>query len=496
MSSVVEYSQASVHPPRHGVGRRLTLLLVSTLTIMAGATISPSLPAIEAHFRATEHAALLTRFVLTMPSLFIALSAPLVGLAADRIGRRMVLLAAIVLYGLAGMSGLIVESLQGLLVGRALLGIAVAGIMTSGTALVADYFAGPERDRFMGLQSAFVGFGGLMFLVGGGLLAEVHWRFPFGVYGFAILLVPLVALFILDPSRVSEQVAARHVGRPSRGTGMALLAVLATALISNIIFYLIPTQLPFHLQSLGIGAPSQAGLAIGLMSLAAATVSLVFGRLRSSLGPQAMFALSFALMATGFALVGLAAAFPAVLAATVIVGLGLGLVMPNLSSTAMSLADPAKRGRVSGALTASIFIGHFVSPLMSQPLIRAVGSGGVFLAGSGLLACLMILTATAAWKIHAQASPTSVAMTATEFSSAYHQDQARHDLVGTLSAGLRAMQRHRAKRRMMVRLSRLDPHLIRDIGFDPELVYAALDGSWDEVDPGSFHSYLPRKERV
>lgn len=36
-------------------------------------------------------------------------------------------------------------------------------------------------------------------------------------------------------------------------------------------------------------------------------------------------------------------------------------------------------------------------------------------------------------------------------------------------------------RRDLVHLSRLSPRLIRDAGLDPERIYAALDGSWDEV---------------
>jgi uncharacterized protein YjiS (DUF1127 family) len=39
----------------------------------------------------------------------------------------------------------------------------------------------------------------------------------------------------------------------------------------------------------------------------------------------------------------------------------------------------------------------------------------------------------------------------------------------------------RKERRALVRLSRLPPHLIRDVGLEPERVYKALDGSWDEV---------------
>lgn len=137
-------------------GRKVTLLLIASLTIMAGATISPSLPGIEAEFASSDHVELLSRLVLTLPGLFVATFAPVIGPMSDRMGRRSLLIGSIALYGLSGISGLVLDSLSGLLIGRALLGVAVAGVMTLGTALAADYFSGPARDRYMGSKRAWV----------------------------------------------------------------------------------------------------------------------------------------------------------------------------------------------------------------------------------------------------------------------------------------------------------------------------------------------------
>lgn len=52
--------------------------------------------------------------------------------------------------------------------------------------------------------------------------------------------------------------------------------------------------------------------------------------------------------------------------------------------------------------------------------------------------------------------------------------------------------RRHAERRTVVQLSRLDPHLLRDMGFDPERIADALEGSWDEVD---LARYLRRRPR-
>src|SRR5690606_30725946 len=108
--------------PRAGA-RNATLLATSVLTIMSAATIAPALPAMQAHFAGTDQVALMTRLVLTIPALAIALVALPAGGIIDRWGRRPFLIGAIGLYGIAGMSGLVLDSLGAILAGRALLGV-------------------------------------------------------------------------------------------------------------------------------------------------------------------------------------------------------------------------------------------------------------------------------------------------------------------------------------------------------------------------------------
>lgn len=184
---------------RSVIGRKITLLTVATLTIMAGTTISPSLPALEAHFADVDGVKLLSRMVLTLPALFVAFCAPLIGGLADRYGRLRLLIGSILLYGLSGISGLFVDSLPALLAGRAALGIAIGGIMTLTTALVGDYFSGSERERYLGLQQAFTGIGGVVFVAAGGLLADYHWRAPFAIYAVAFAIIPAAIAFLTEP---------------------------------------------------------------------------------------------------------------------------------------------------------------------------------------------------------------------------------------------------------------------------------------------------------
>jgi uncharacterized protein YjiS (DUF1127 family) len=75
-------------------------------------------------------------------------------------------------------------------------------------------------------------------------------------------------------------------------------------------------------------------------------------------------------------------------------------------------------------------------------------------------------------------------------------ERVRYDFIGALQAAWQAYAERRRERRMLIEISRLAPHVIRDMGLEPELVYEALDGSWDEVDPSSWRGLLPRRARI
>lgn len=351
---------------------KVTLLFVATLTIMAGTTVAPSLPAIEQTFLSTPHVDIMSRMVLTLPSVFVAFCAPIAGVLADRFGRKRLLLGAILLYSLSGMSGLFADSLVGLLVGRAFLGLAIGAIMTIGTALVGDYFEGPARERYLGLQQAFTQIGGVVFVVAGGLLADLHWRAPFAVYAVALLILPAALFFLTEPVRNDSRIKAG--GEQDFAVNWLLVGVLALAVfLVNALFYTIPSQLPFFLRELGVFSGSIAGYAIGIFNLAGALAALNFGRLRARASVTAIIAAGLVSMATGFALLAMAEGLVAMLSSLAVVGFGLGVVMPGIMSTTIMLAPLRLRGRIAGIVTASMFLGHFISPLASQPWIARFG---------------------------------------------------------------------------------------------------------------------------
>jgi MFS family permease len=373
---------------------RVTLLVASMLTVMASATIAPSLPAMLKHFESVPNSAYWVRLVLTLPALFIAISAPILGILVDRVGRKPLLFLALIIYGLAGSSGLWLNSLDTIIIGRALLGISVAGIMISTTALIADYYTGAARGKFLGLQAAFTSLGGVVFVSLGGWLADIGWRNPFTIYFAAFLVLPAVLYFLAEPPRQDSPQDSVHADNSEMSSRLPYLIIgltFAAAMLGQMAFYTIPVQIPFYLKDLFQASASQSGIAIATCTLGSAISAFQYQRIKAKLTFFSIYGIAFSTMALGFGLISLGSSFAIVVVGLGTVGLGLGLVMPNMTFCLTSATPANMRGKILGGLTTSMFLGQFVSPLVSQPLSLAIGLNITY----GLAGMAMVVLAIA-----------------------------------------------------------------------------------------------------
>lgn len=363
---------------------KASLLLASSMTIMAGAIVAPSLPRISQVFAEVPQIELLSRLVLTLPALFIALFSSLAGYSIDRFGRRTMLLGSLLLYALAGTTGAYLNNIYLILVGRAFLGISVAGSMITITTLIGDYLQGQERSRFMGFQGAFMAFGGVFFILFAGWLADINWAFPFWIYSFSLLVLGLCYFFVPEPSLPSHSIS-KAGSAPAPYDKLSAGFVMLMGFAGMALFYIIPAQVPFLLAQMEGVSNSMIGYAISLSTLSGAIVSFFYGRLRRNLNFQWIYSLAFLLFATGYFTIGHAMHYPVVLIGLFIAGSGTGMLFPNANLWMIQIAPVEKRGRLIGHLTMAVFIGQFVSPLLLHPLVEHHGVAAAFYFPAGLM---------------------------------------------------------------------------------------------------------------
>jgi MFS family permease len=398
--------------PASLLGVKVVLLYACTLTTMSIATISPSLPRIAAAFREIPNVEFLTKLLLAIPAVFIALGAPLAGLIVDKGHRKTLLVWSLGLYALAGTSGLYLPTLFHLLVARSFLGLAIAGIMTAAQTLIADYFEGEERNRMMGLQGAFTALGGVVFIALAGFLADFDaahhltegaWRMPFWLYAASLPLVP-AALALLKattmqddtpqdtpqnaPQSVSQSRSEEHLENamsnpkaqqyaPQRTDQLSFASVIGiicgTTLLGMAMYYTIPTQFPFFLNGLGVAQSARIGLAISTANLIGGIASLLMPVLKRRMSFSRISLVAFVAFAVGFSALSQSTNYVQAFLCVLFCGFGVGLLMPTMKLWTMNLASLATRGKAIGAMTAAMFFGQFASPILTQPLVAAQG---------------------------------------------------------------------------------------------------------------------------
>jgi len=359
--------------------RKWTILFTSAVAWLAPSAIGPGLPALYADYAHLPEAELLSRMVLTMPMLSIAISGPLVGYAVDRFGRRRVLIASMLCYGIAGVSGLVLQSLVAIIVSRALLGVFLAGILTSVTALLGDYYSGEERRRMAGLQATFMSFGTVVFVVLGGLLAEIHWRLGFLIFAYAFLVLPAIMLSCYEPSRNRSPASAQDAAQSfSRNSLPTILMLYVLAFVCMIGLFMIPSQTQFFLREIGIPDPTLAGVAVGIFNTSAGIASFGFSWLHRRIGSHAVFAAMFAVVGVGYVLIGRSDTYAGIAAAMAFGGMSMGVFLPNITLAVLSRVSEGARGRALSGITTSLYLGQFLSPFYSVPIGVAFGIGFAF----------------------------------------------------------------------------------------------------------------------
>ncbi len=362
---------------------KATLLLTSTLTVMAGAIIAPSLPAMQEHFADVDRAEYLVKLALTIPALFIAVGGLIVGILINRIGRKPLLIASTLLYACTGSAGFFLNSLWAIIFSRALLGLAVAGTMTGVMTIITDYYQGQKRASFMGAQAAAMGFGGMVFAAVGGISADFNWRFPFLIYLFSLFVLVLIAIALYEPEL--SKISTTKNRTPPRLARESIGIIYALAMIYMVAYYLIFVQLAFYLKEISNSSAAESGMAIAISTLAGAIASSRYGALKKRLDFSSIIIIALILTAIGQLIIGLGDSYQIVLCGLIVSGLGFGLIMPNFSNWLATIVPDHLRGRALGGLTTFIFLGQFISPILSQPVIQVVGLSRTYTLGSILL---------------------------------------------------------------------------------------------------------------
>lgn len=351
----------------------IVLLLQVTLAVMGTAILAPVIPDIIHHFRDVPNIAFWGPFVVTVPSLCIALCAPLAGWLADLVGRRRLLIAAIGGYAVLGVLPVFLETIPQILASRIALGIVEAAIMTVSTTMIGDYFEGPKRDKWLGYQTGVASMTAVGLLALGGVLGEFGWRVPFFLYLFAIPLMLLVVFFTWEPvAKASEEPTVRASWAGFPWLKLAWICVLT--LIGGMLFYIVQIQLSSALRELGVDRPSTAGMLTAIVSIGIPIGTIIFDRV-SRVPVSRLLAIEFGLVSLAFLAMSHVSDVRLFLAVVFVNQVGCGMLLPTLLVWAMRQFNFSQRGRGIGIWQAVFAFGPPLGPALLTFFAVSRGTG-------------------------------------------------------------------------------------------------------------------------
>lgn len=364
-----------------------TILSMSLLTVMAGAAIAPALGVIRAHFATAP--ALLVQFIVSIPALFIIITNLFFFNISRHFGTRSIALAGLVLYVVAGAGCFFADDIYVLLTLRAFLGVSVGLIMPLSTGLLAYYYPPEQQAQLMGLSAAMNQMGGVVATLLAGLLSAISWRWAFLVYLMGLLAIVMVAAYLPDDHLGS----ANKRGIPFQPRQLLKFHPSVNGmLLLMMIFFIYPTNFAITAEEqAGLSLEATTLLMVGL-DLVAFFVGLVFGRLMEVFRePIKYFAPIFFLI--GYALFATAHSIVPLLVGALFTGMANGVGVPYLNTIASIKGGRNSATTVMPLLSASLYLGQFLSPIIVTPLSRLI-FGENDIAGAykiGILLCLLFL---------------------------------------------------------------------------------------------------------
>jgi MFS family permease len=370
-----------------GRAGKAAVLICSVLSGFATAGLIPILPAITAAFADVPNAPVLVRALASIVGIGMLLGAPLAGAIADRIGRRRVLLTVLMLYGLAGTAGFIINDIYVLMITRFIVGACGAASASLALAIIADA-AETVRNRWIGYFNVLMGVGGLVMVPSSGFLGRIGWHYSFLLHGLAFVVFALAVVGLRGEDKTAQAAAKAAATRPAFPGRMFLVALAAGILMTTYLLFV-----PFHFNDLGTTDPRLIAVATMPSSVLAMVTSLSYGTVRARLSMNAVFAIAFLLFAMGHAVISLAPGYFVVVCGLSMLGFGSGLLASNTYALGAITGPNAHRAFTMGLCKGTITMGQFAGQMAMEPVMKRSDAATVIAMLGGFALMLSLLYA-------------------------------------------------------------------------------------------------------
>jgi len=366
---------------------------VTLMAIMGVASLTPAFPEIIRQFNISAQEIGLMITVFTLPGVILS---PLMGILADRFGRKAILIPSIFLFGISGFLCAFMDNYQYMLILRFIQGIGAAALGMINITLVGDIYTGVKRATVMGYNASVLNVGTAVYPAIGGALAVIAWYYPFYL---PLLAIP-VGLFIIfglkNPEPSKKQTFLQYIKNTWRSInkkdvwGLFIINILVFIILYGSLLTFFPLFLEENFQANAF----QIGLVMSIMSIITAIISAQLGKLSRKFSPKTLLIYSSLFYLLSMILIPYSHSWTLIIAAITLFALGHGLLLPNIFNLLVGFASINERAGFMSINSMVLRIGQTVGPIFVALVYNVGGLDSTFLAGACVAGLMILITIT------------------------------------------------------------------------------------------------------
>lgn len=385
------------------------LATAQLLSSVGFSMIFPFLPNYVTELGATSGISIVfwTGAVFSAQAITMSVASPLWGAVADRMGRKPMMVRALLGGALTVTLMGFVSSAEQLVLLRAIQGV-VSGTVSAGNALVASLAPRNRSGYAMSvLQTASWGGIALGPLLGGILADQFGYAFSFVITGILLFLGGLLVMFgVREDFRPAPRSKRRSILGSwrqlfaRRGMTVTFIARFSSSLTRSLLVPILPLFIPVIMAG-SQGLATFTGLVIGISSATGTVSSLLLGSLGDRTGHKRILIISGVISAVSYLAMAFVTEGWQLLLVNAIAGFATGGLMPALSALIASYADEDEVGAAFGLDNSVMSAARALSPLIAVGVAELFSFQAVFIIGAVILVATVLLS----WRFLPEVGP-------------------------------------------------------------------------------------------
>jgi len=377
--------------------KNINLYIIFAVTlggIVGVSLLVPVIPPIANHFGVPPEEIGLVITAYTLPGVLFIL---LMGMLADKVGRKALLVPSLLLFSTAGGSIYWVDDWFWLNVLRFFQGAGGAALPAIAIILIGDLFDEEVRLKVMGLNAAVLSVGTAVFPTLGGWLVGFGWNVPFLVFWFGIPLALFVFIYLTEPANREETDLKKYISgvKPYLLSAEALVIFFISFITFILLYGGFLTYLTLYMDEHFKMTPFEIGLVVSSASIASGITAVILHQLEERIGRKVVLVLGFLLYALSFVSILIIENKIWLFGTFLAFGTAMGATIPIMQNVVASIAPMKYRGGVVSVFGMMVKLGQTLGPPLLAVAFLFNGVELVFyicIAISALVALLLLFS--------------------------------------------------------------------------------------------------------